>query len=556
MTALAIVNPISQFFDLDGTPLQAGALYFGVANTNPMTSPATVYWDAAATQPAAQPIRTSNGFPMRAGTPASIYTSGNVSLLVLNSNGIQVLYAANSSDSGGASSVQADLAALIAELADTADPANGDAMIGVKLAATGAAARTQHAVNAQSVWITDFTGADATGATGNDAAYLAATNYLTSVGGGILNFPAGTFKFTAAISLPTLITLQGQGYNVTTLKRAFTGDFITSCGAVSQLRDLSIDGDTATHGAGRGVLYPTGSYGCIHSGVNIHSFVDPCVEFANNGGSTFKAFGSYYFTTSTTTAAIKMNTDVGANPRHFYGCESSGCILYDFGNANNTFVYGGYVGGMIFGSASSKVLLHGLRVGNAIPNVTISGQSHTLVNCSFGNAGTFTLDATTTSAQISNCEIAGWNVVDLGLFNSIYYGGHLAYTPTWSGSTAAPDIGTGVGKDGVVTGLYTRHGNVITGHIELTLSNDAGAGTGLWTFSLPRADYSSYVQQCGSGMSQSTGTSRLLVSRVEPGTGNVQAFYQNGTALAQLGSAASVWASGDIVRFNFSYMTR
>lgn len=143
MTALAIVNPISQFFDLDGTPLQAGALYFGVANTNPMTSPATVYWDAAATQPAAQPIRTSNGFPMRAGTPASIYTSGNVSLLVLNSNGIQVLYAADSSESISSANVLAQLAnsvsaslgpALVAYNPDLTYP---DGSVGAALADAG-----------------------------------------------------------------------------------------------------------------------------------------------------------------------------------------------------------------------------------------------------------------------------------------------------------------------------------------------------------------------------------------------------------------------------------
>lgn len=544
-----------QSFTDGGLPLASGRLYTYTQGT---TTHKVAYTD----QPGAVPhTYVSDGggglyiaLDARGELPAPLYlTTGSYDIALKRADGSTVwTRRADPIDDSGTN--------VLAQLANSASSSLGAALVAYNDALTYPAgsvgAALADAAFGTGVWITAYPGADPTGATGSDAAYAAAIADLVALGGGPLYFPQGTFKFTASITLPTKITLVGQGYNVTTLKRAFTGDFITSCGAVSQLRDLSIDGDTATHGAGRGVLYPTGSYGCIHFGVNIHSFVDPCVEFANNGGSTFKAFGSYYFTTSTTTAAVKMNTDVGANPRHFYGCESSGCILYDFGNANNTFVYGGYVGGMIFGSASSKVMLHGLRVGNAIPNVTISGQSHTLVNCSFGNAGTFTLDATTTSVQISNCEIAGWNVVDLGLFNSIYYGGHLAYTPTWSGSTAAPDIGTGVGKDGVVTGLYTRHGNVITGHIELTLSNDAGAGTGLWTFSLPRADYASFVQNCGSGMSQSAGTSRLLVSRVEPGTGNVQCFYQNGTALAQLGSAASVWASGDIVRFNFSYMTR
>ena len=161
-----------------------------------------------------------------------------------------------------------------AGIGNSSDVTKGDALVAVKLDTAGALARTQHDKNTEEVWITDFTGADPTGATYSDSAYSAATTYLSSVGGGVLHFPAGTFDFAAAITLPTSITLKGQGYNVTTLKRSFTGDFITSCGALSQIRDLSINGDTATNGAGRGILYPYGSYGCIHFGINVYNFVD------------------------------------------------------------------------------------------------------------------------------------------------------------------------------------------------------------------------------------------------------------------------------------------
>lgn len=77
-----VSSPLPVFTALDGTPLEAAKLYFGAVNQNPETTPVTVYWDSALTQPAAQPIRTLGGVPSRNGTPANIYTSGAYSLTV------------------------------------------------------------------------------------------------------------------------------------------------------------------------------------------------------------------------------------------------------------------------------------------------------------------------------------------------------------------------------------------------------------------------------------------------------------------------------------------
>lgn len=84
---LATEAPFPQFFDTDGSPLDSGSLYFGVANQNPETNPITVYWDAAGTQPAAQPIPTLNGYAVRSGTIAAVYADSDYSLTVRNSRG-------------------------------------------------------------------------------------------------------------------------------------------------------------------------------------------------------------------------------------------------------------------------------------------------------------------------------------------------------------------------------------------------------------------------------------------------------------------------------------
>lgn len=97
MTALATLNPIPQYFDLDGSPLDAGQLYFGQPNQNPETSPIAVYWDADGTQPVAQPVRTSNGYTVRAGTPAVVYAAGDYSLTIRDKRGVMVVYAQSAS---------------------------------------------------------------------------------------------------------------------------------------------------------------------------------------------------------------------------------------------------------------------------------------------------------------------------------------------------------------------------------------------------------------------------------------------------------------------------
>jgi hypothetical protein len=90
LTQLAPPYPI--FTDKNGDPLDAGYLYFGTANLNPETNPIQVYYDSALTQPAAQPIRTINGYPSRNGSPALIYANAQFSVTVRDKNNALVIY--------------------------------------------------------------------------------------------------------------------------------------------------------------------------------------------------------------------------------------------------------------------------------------------------------------------------------------------------------------------------------------------------------------------------------------------------------------------------------
>jgi len=80
-----VQSPFPIFEGTDGQPLQAGYIYIGTANLNPESNPVPVFWDSALTQPAAQPIRTSGGYPARQGSPGRIYTASNYSIIVKDS---------------------------------------------------------------------------------------------------------------------------------------------------------------------------------------------------------------------------------------------------------------------------------------------------------------------------------------------------------------------------------------------------------------------------------------------------------------------------------------
>jgi len=147
---LAIESPIPQFFNLDGTPLNAGKLYFGTAGANPEVSPIPVYWDAAGTIPASQPIATSNGYPVNGSTLATVYIASDYSLTVRTSAGVLVMYAPTSADFSNA-------AAVVADIASTAT-AKGAALVGYKSPAANSAARTVAGRLADFSTLADFGG--------------------------------------------------------------------------------------------------------------------------------------------------------------------------------------------------------------------------------------------------------------------------------------------------------------------------------------------------------------------------------------------------------------
>lgn len=186
MTALSIQPTYPIFTDIDGQPLEDGYVWIGVANLTPIGNPITVYWDAALTIPAAQPIRTRGGYPMNSGTPARLYVNSNYSIQVQNKNG-SVVYSAPTATERYSEVVVAGINAQDVEY----DPPFAGALT------TGYNVEERLA---QTVSVKDF-GAVGDGVTDDYDAIEAAWLYCYPIGAS-LYFPSGTYLVTGDRNFP------------------------------------------------------------------------------------------------------------------------------------------------------------------------------------------------------------------------------------------------------------------------------------------------------------------------------------------------------------------
>lgn len=109
MTAIA-TSPFPIYLDVDGSALENGYLYFGVAGQNPETNPITVYWDSTFETPAAQPIRTSGGYAVRNGTPAMVYFSATDYSITVRDKNRRLVYSKLSTDNAAAQQLELPVA--------------------------------------------------------------------------------------------------------------------------------------------------------------------------------------------------------------------------------------------------------------------------------------------------------------------------------------------------------------------------------------------------------------------------------------------------------------
>jgi hypothetical protein len=190
MSALSVQVPFPVFQDRDGQPLENGYVWIGTANLYPITNAVPVFFDAALTIPAAQPLRTINGYISNSGTPAQVYVSGaNYSILVQDSKGSMVY---NFPDGTG---ISPDACGV------TYVPPF-----------TGAVSYPVCEKLEQTVSVQDF-GAVGDGVTDDTTAF---TNAVAS--GKSVFIPKGTYNVNTTLTLAKGQELRGEGRNLTVIR--------------------------------------------------------------------------------------------------------------------------------------------------------------------------------------------------------------------------------------------------------------------------------------------------------------------------------------------------
>lgn len=196
MSALSINPPYPVFPDIDGQPLEDGYIWIGTAGMNPISNPIVVYWDAALTIPAPQPIRTIGGFPARAGSPAMLYVNSDYSIQVQNKNGSVTYSAPNATER------YSDVVVSSVNAEDVIyDPPF-----------TNAVQTNVEAKLAQAISVKDF-GAVGDGVTNDTAAIQAAIDYANTLGAE-LYFPAGVYKHTSTLVWKNGVRYFGPNINL------------------------------------------------------------------------------------------------------------------------------------------------------------------------------------------------------------------------------------------------------------------------------------------------------------------------------------------------------
>ncbi len=408
MSALSIQPPYPIFTESDGLPLENGYIWIGAANLDPQGNPINVYWDAALTQPAGQPIRTINGYPSNRGTPARLYVNSDYSIRVQNSKG-SLVYSAPEDlqrfniDASEVQFIQAGTGAIVRTVQEKLEES-------ISIEDFGASSLNSAAQNATALLAVEATGANdifvppgtynVTGTTvltkryyGPGQIVFSGIGSTTFVGAG-LNDATFSGSYNGNRPLQIVIKINSTG-TPDTLAYSFNGGatFVTTQEVYDPVTDSYIVGPINIV-SGAMQIFGTGAYVTFgattgHTLNNSWSFtLTPNLQTVNTQGTTFSVQGAPF-----AAAFGVQNTQLGINSFGNLNSVGSGntSIGYDTLYANTT----GYANTAV-GALSLRANTTGFfnqAIGNA-----------TLVHCTSGHEntaiGTYSLyDLTTSSAN-------------------------------------------------------------------------------------------------------------------------------------------------------------
>lgn len=447
---LQVQAPYQQFFGLDGQPLN-GSVYIGSANQNPETNPIAIYWDDAGTIPAAQPIVTMNGYAVRNGSPARIYTTAEDFSMTVRDNLGRLVFTIG--DGTSMSSLQALLVG-----------SGGSANVGFLQQGTGAVARTLQSKNRDLLCVFDFmTQAQIDDIRAGTFAQDVTTPMNTAAAAALvlkrgLFVPSGGYKMTAPWSVPPEVYVLGESLGMETaydpgatwlfgavIYKAHTGNGLTKQGASAYysgapIENISFSSNRTAFAGGAAIMLDKVSnchlircntfsmggdsyiLGVTAGDVTGHNYVFNC--YSNNPvGVHYRCrqkWGRYHYPVGDG-GQIGMYFDAASMSEidgfHFEGFTQIGMKVSN-GSTNVAFVGRGYIGATVAGAVTGiQVTNESGNSGIIIENVWLSG------NGVAGGIGV-QLYAAAISARVSGCTFNTWPV---GISNSASYGTAITY---------------------------------------------------------------------------------------------------------------------------------
>lgn len=214
MSALSIQPTYPIFTETDGQPLEDGYIWIGTVNLDPQGNPINVYWDAALTQLAGQPIRTQGGYPVNSGTPARLYVNSDYSIRVMNKNGSTVYSAPAATER---------YSDVVVNGVNAEDVIYDPPFLG------GVQTNVETKLS-QTVSVKDF-GAVGDGVADDTAEIQAAIDYAATENVGVF-FPAGTYLLAGTLTAGSNAALvgEGPGRSILLKKTASTGHILDILG--------------------------------------------------------------------------------------------------------------------------------------------------------------------------------------------------------------------------------------------------------------------------------------------------------------------------------------
>ena len=546
MTALSIQPPYPIFTEADGSPLENGFIYIGAANLDPVANPIAVFWDAALTAPAAQPIRTTGGYPSRNGTPARMYVGSDYSIRVNDAKGV-VVYSAPAATERWSN--------VVVTGADASE-------VNFLQAGAGAQPRTAQSKLRDVVSIKDF------GAVGDGIANDTAAISLALALNVSLSIPEGDYlvdNLTWSANSRKMIALG----RVRFIKRA-NGPILTISGSRNTLHDIEFWGDAATPlFTGDNLVISGDSNTLINCGSRWASG-----RALRCTGNQLSLIGTCDVYQTADASATGFDIDIGGASLTLYhritdilSSQSTGGILLT--NTGSASIKGSQFGKLTADKGAASPGNHGPYVVGCRINGAINiQQSNTSIDCSSASANltignsisgvalgdSFNMASGTTAtigSGLSSCELdilakledGGVTVTidpttltgpnNIGITEKLF-------TAAISAVGGTPALG-----NGSLTMYFSRRGRRYRVSFRFTFGSTTNMGTGTFYISLPVIPRNT-IARIGTAQVLDSGTAFFVaaVQSLADGTARM-AFATHGAATQVTSSVPMTWANGD-----------